>query len=104
MRFRPTALDGVVVVEPDVHRDPRGFFLETWRADRWAEENQVMTIEENELFKLDTLRLIWSHCFQGERPFPEEKAARLLTMNIQRHEPEKVFSIENGTRFSKEVI
>jgi hypothetical protein len=73
-------------------------------ADRWAEENQVMTIEENELFKLDTLRLIWSHCFQGERPFPEEKAARLLTMNIQRHEPEKVFSIENGTRFSKEVI
>lgn len=37
MRFRPTGLDGVVVVEPDVHRDPRGFFLETWRADRWAE-------------------------------------------------------------------
>lgn len=73
-------------------------------ADRWAQENQVKTIEENQLFKLDTLRSIWSHCFQGERTFPEEKAARLLTMNIQRHEPEKVFSIENGTRFTKEVF
>lgn len=37
MRFRETALPGVIVVEPDVHRDPRGFFLETWRADRWPE-------------------------------------------------------------------
>jgi len=25
-------------------------------------------------------------------------------MNIQRHEPEKVFSIENGNRFAKEVF
>jgi len=25
------------VVEPDVHRDARGFFLETWRADRYRE-------------------------------------------------------------------
>lgn len=73
-------------------------------ADRWAEENKAMTIEENQLFKLDTLRSIWSHCFQGERPFPEEKAARLLTMNIQRHEPEKVFSIENGNRLAKEIF
>lgn len=73
-------------------------------ADRWAEQNQVMTIEEDQLFKLDTLRSIWSYCFQKERPFPEEKAARLLTMNIQRHEPEKVFSIENGNRLAKEIF
>jgi dTDP-4-dehydrorhamnose 3,5-epimerase len=30
MRFAPTELPGVILVEPDVHRDPRGFFLETW--------------------------------------------------------------------------
>jgi hypothetical protein len=73
-------------------------------ADQWACSNDVMVIEDGELFKLDTLRRIWTHCFKDERPFPEEKATRLLTMNIQRHEPEKVFSIENGNRFVKEVF
>jgi len=73
-------------------------------ADAWASLHGVMTIEENELFKVDTLRRVWVHCFQNERAFPEEKAARLVTMNIQRHEPEKVFSIENGGRLLKEVF
>jgi dTDP-4-dehydrorhamnose 3,5-epimerase len=31
MKVSPTALPGVLVVEPLVHRDERGFFLETWR-------------------------------------------------------------------------
>jgi dTDP-4-dehydrorhamnose 3,5-epimerase len=33
----PTELDGVVLIEPDVHGDDRGFLVETWRRDRWAE-------------------------------------------------------------------
>jgi dTDP-4-dehydrorhamnose 3,5-epimerase len=36
VKFLPTALPEVVRVEPDVHRDARGFFLESWRADRWG--------------------------------------------------------------------
>ena len=28
-------MPGVLVIEPDVHRDERGFFLETWRAERY---------------------------------------------------------------------
>ncbi len=31
----PTRLAGLVLVEPTVHRDERGFFAETWRADSW---------------------------------------------------------------------
>jgi dTDP-4-dehydrorhamnose 3,5-epimerase len=31
MKFVATALPGVMIVEPRVHRDPRGFFLETYR-------------------------------------------------------------------------
>ena len=73
-------------------------------ADTWASLHGVMTIDEGELFKVDTLRRVWVHCFQNERAFPEEKVARLVTMNIQRHEPEKVFSIENGNRLVKEVF
>src|SRR5262245_50615976 len=31
----PTRLDGLVLIEPVVHGDERGFFAETWRADAW---------------------------------------------------------------------
>lgn len=37
MRFVTTGLPGVIVIEPDVHRDGRGFFLETYHAERYAE-------------------------------------------------------------------
>ena len=33
----PTKLDGVVLVEPVVHGDERGFFVETYSRDAWAE-------------------------------------------------------------------
>jgi dTDP-4-dehydrorhamnose 3,5-epimerase len=36
LTFRETDLPGVVIVEPDVFRDDRGFFLETFRADQYA--------------------------------------------------------------------
>ncbi|MGK2932445.1 MAG: dTDP-4-dehydrorhamnose 3,5-epimerase, partial [Solirubrobacterales bacterium] len=32
-----TKLDGLVLVEPDVHGDERGFFVETFSADAWRE-------------------------------------------------------------------
>ncbi|HYM21874.1 MAG TPA: dTDP-4-dehydrorhamnose 3,5-epimerase [Vicinamibacterales bacterium] len=35
MRILPTALPGVVVIEPVVHRDGRGFLIETFQADRY---------------------------------------------------------------------
>jgi dTDP-4-dehydrorhamnose 3,5-epimerase len=31
----PTKLDGVVLVEPQVHGDDRGFFLETYAVEEW---------------------------------------------------------------------
>ena len=36
MRFVPTDLPGVIVIEPDVHRDSRGFFLEIYHAGKYA--------------------------------------------------------------------
>jgi dTDP-4-dehydrorhamnose 3,5-epimerase len=35
VRIISTDLPGVVLVEPEVYRDPRGFFLETYHADRY---------------------------------------------------------------------
>jgi dTDP-4-dehydrorhamnose 3,5-epimerase len=37
VKFLPTDLPEVVVIEPDVHRDARGFFLETWHARKYGE-------------------------------------------------------------------
>lgn len=37
MKVTPTSLPGFVAIEPVVHRDPRGFFQETYRASALAE-------------------------------------------------------------------
>ena len=36
MRVISTDILGVVIIEPVVHRDPRGYFLETFHAERYA--------------------------------------------------------------------
>lgn len=35
MRFVATEIPGVVLIEPDVHADARGFFLETFHAEKY---------------------------------------------------------------------
>lgn len=35
MKFTPTEIPDVVLIEPDVFADPRGFFLETYHAGRY---------------------------------------------------------------------
>ena len=37
MRVLETGLPGVLIVEPSVHGDHRGFFMETWNSSRYAE-------------------------------------------------------------------
>jgi len=35
VRFVPAEIPGVVIIEPDVHKDSRGFFLETYHAEKY---------------------------------------------------------------------
>jgi dTDP-4-dehydrorhamnose 3,5-epimerase len=37
VRVVPTAVPGVLIIEPDVHDDGRGFFVETYHAERYRE-------------------------------------------------------------------
>jgi dTDP-4-dehydrorhamnose 3,5-epimerase len=37
MKIIPTVLEGAVVIEPEVHRDERGFFLEVFHARKYRE-------------------------------------------------------------------
>ena len=49
MKVHPTALPGVVVVEPEVYRDPRGFFLETYHARKYREKGIGATFVQDNL-------------------------------------------------------
>jgi dTDP-4-dehydrorhamnose 3,5-epimerase len=47
-RKLPTEIDGVVLIEPDVHGDERGFFVETFRANEAAQLGiEVEFVQEN---------------------------------------------------------
>lgn len=37
MQVRPTNIPDVVIIEPDVHRDPRGYFVETYHEQRYRD-------------------------------------------------------------------
>lgn len=37
MKVLETKLPGVLIIEPDVHGDARGFFMETWQKERYAQ-------------------------------------------------------------------
>jgi dTDP-4-dehydrorhamnose 3,5-epimerase len=37
MKVEPTELPGVVLIEPDVYQDDRGYFFESWSERRYAE-------------------------------------------------------------------
>ncbi|MFP5580255.1 MAG: dTDP-4-dehydrorhamnose 3,5-epimerase family protein, partial [Acidimicrobiia bacterium] len=41
MNVIPTSLPGFLAIEPTVHRDERGFFVETYRASTLAEAGLV---------------------------------------------------------------
>ena len=51
MEFRRLDLDGVILVTPDVHRDERGFFLETYHRDKYAAGGIPETfVQDNQSF------------------------------------------------------
>lgn len=49
MRFETTPLPGMILISPVVHRDTRGYFLETWRRDLFREAGLPDTfVQDNE--------------------------------------------------------
>ena len=47
MRIVQTALPGVVVIEPDVFKDVRGFFLETYQAEKFKQHGLPTTFVQD---------------------------------------------------------
>lgn len=67
MRFVPAELEGVIIVEPDVHSDARGFFLESYHERKYREGGIAETfVQDNHSRSLQgTLRGLH---FQRRRP------------------------------------
>lgn len=46
MRILETGLDGVVIIEPQVYGDERGFFLESWKASSYGKHGLPATFAQ----------------------------------------------------------
>ncbi len=79
MKFLSTALPGVVVVEPQVHRDARGFFLETWHARRYAEGGIPATFVQDNHSRSRSRTLRGLH---AQRHRPQGKLVRVVLGEI----------------------
>jgi len=91
MRFLKTKLAGVRIVEPDVFHDGRGFFLETYRADKYRQGGiDAQFVQDNHSRSTkDTIRGL-----HAQRRHPQAKLVRALAgaifdvvVDIQRDSP-----------------
>jgi len=46
LRVLETGLDGVVIIEPSVHGDERGFFQESWKASNYGRHGLPVSFEQ----------------------------------------------------------
>lgn len=79
MRFSQTDLPGVVVVEPDVHRDERGFFFEVYHAAKYADGGiDAVFVQDNQSrSRHRILRGLHAQCRQ-----PQGKLVRVIAGEI----------------------
>jgi dTDP-4-dehydrorhamnose 3,5-epimerase len=80
MTFRPTAIAGVLVVEPELHRDARGFLFESFRRDAFeaAAARAVDFVQDNH--SLSTRGVLRGLHYQ--LPGPQGKLVRVVRGEI----------------------
>jgi dTDP-4-dehydrorhamnose 3,5-epimerase len=79
MKFTPLALPEVILVEPDVHRDERGFFLETYHADKYRQGGIPETFVQDNHSRSQRGTLRGLH---AQRRFPQGKLVRAIEGEI----------------------
>jgi dTDP-4-dehydrorhamnose 3,5-epimerase len=79
MNFVPTNLTSVVVVEPDLFRDERGFFLETFRRDKYARGGIDREFRQDNQSRSTRNTIRGLH---AQRQHPQGKLVRAVTGSI----------------------
>lgn len=84
IRFLPTALDGVLLVEPPVHRDQRGFVVETYRHDAFDEAGigAVFVQENHSRSRQGTLRGLHFQAPPGQAKLVRVTSGRILDVAV----------------------
>lgn len=79
MKLTRLAIPDVILVEPVVHRDDRGFFLETYRADRYRDGGiaEAFVQDNHSRSQRGTLRGL-----HAQRQFPQGKLVRAVEGEI----------------------
>lgn len=79
MKFTETEIPGVILVEPTVHRDERGWFFESYRAERYKGGGiEVDFVQDNHSrSSRGTLRGL-----HAQRVRPQDKLVRVLSGEI----------------------
>ena len=79
MKFLPTELPGVIVIEPLVHRDARGFFIESYHGPRYREHGIALPFVQDNHSKSRRGTLRGLH---GQSPKPQGKLVRVIEGEI----------------------
>lgn len=75
MRVTPTALPDVLLIEPDVFGDARGYFFETWHRDRYAEHGLPVRFVQDNVSRSQRGILRGLHL---QQPFAQGKLVQVL--------------------------
>lgn len=77
MKVEKTKLEGVVIIEPDVFGDQRGWFMETWTKQKLADAGiDVDFVQDNQSYTANKNTLRGLH-FQNE-PYAQAKLVRVV--------------------------
>ena len=68
MKVSKTKLEDCMVIEPETHVDDRGFFVETFRMDRYAEQAGIRLQFVQDNFSFSHKRVLRGLHFQKTRP------------------------------------
>jgi len=80
VKFVPTEIADVIAVEPDVHQDGRGFFLETYHARKYRDGGIPLPfVQDNESFSATRGILRGLH---AQLRFPQGKLVRAIQGEI----------------------
>jgi dTDP-4-dehydrorhamnose 3,5-epimerase len=109
LKFIDAGLDGVIVIEPDVYRDERGYFVETYRADKYSEAGiSLKFVQDNQSRSVrGTIRAL-----HAQRSAPQGKLVRAVSgaildvvVDIRRFSPTflKWISVELSADNSRQI-
>ena len=79
MKIQTTNLEGVLIIEPVVHGDDRGFFLESYHSDRYREAGitQIFVQDNHSRSKFGVLRGL-----HAQRSHPQGKLIRVVRGSV----------------------